>query len=82
MTTMQYLRDHYHVPVKRGRRVSYELIKDKITIHGTITGAATTGAHFYIRRDDGARTLHHPLAVTYYDDDGNVLWEPEAEAQS
>lgn len=81
MSTIQYIRDHYRVPVKRGRRVSYVLIKDKITIHGVITGAATVGAYLWVRRDDGVRTLHHPEAVTYYDDDGHVLWSPDEESQ-
>lgn len=74
---MKYLRNHYKVPAKRGRRVSYEIVKG-VTFFGVITRAATFGPYMFVRNlGDGSRTLHHPQAVIYYDDDGSILWQPD-----
>ena len=53
---MEYIRNHYGVPAKRGGRVVYTGGRDPI--HGTIVG--TSGPHLKIRTDDGKTGCYHP----------------------
>lgn len=61
--SMQYIRDYYRVPAKRGGRVEYN--GDGKATTGTITGAE--GARLRIRMDGEKHTgIYHPTWAMRY----------------
>ena len=60
--SMQYIRDYYGVPAKRGGRVRFQ---DRV--NGTITG--TKGGHLRIRLDGNkfSRPYHPTSEIEYLD---------------
>ncbi len=73
--SMQYIRDYYNVPAKRGARVSYTSpsslsSKEATTREGTITSAQ--GARLMILFDGMKRSMpYHPIwGLTYLEDGG------------
>ena len=55
--TMQWIRDHYGVPAKRGGRVKF------FGTEGTIISATH---YLYVRMDDGRKVLLHPTWEVEY----------------
>lgn len=71
--SIKYVRDHYHVPAKRGGRVRYIGSPGKEPKLGTITG----GSNYLHVRFDGEKhsvNLHPTWRLEYLDVDGYVMW--------
>lgn len=66
---MSYIRDHYQVPAKRGRRVVFD------GKPGRITSARGPGAYLNVRLDGEKHPVpvHPRWRVTYLDADGKTL---------
>lgn len=65
--SMDYIRETYNVPAKRGGRVEY-LASDGELMEGTITGSS--GAYLLIRLDGGHSGRYHPTWALKYLPDG------------
>lgn len=63
--SLQYIRDTYGVPAKRGGRIEY--MANGSAIQGTITGSR--GAHIRVRLDGDKRSLlfHPTWKIRYLD---------------
>lgn len=66
--SMEYIRETYNVPAKRGGRVEY-LANDGELLEGTITGSS--GAYLLIRLDNARHSgRYHPTWALKYLPDG------------
>jgi hypothetical protein len=86
---MQYVRDRYGVPVKRGMRVQTPL--EGLRKFGVVTSCTNHVRVRVVHIDiaggdyDLVETIltYHPTDLVYLDDDGNQLWpEPAQEVSS
>jgi len=70
--SMQYIRDSYGVPAKRGRLVEVYLSNGKLAFRGHIGSASN---HIHVKSERGGHSLaFHPTdRVVYYDDDGETV---------
>jgi len=73
--SMEYIRNYYQVPAKRGRRVEmHRMCNGEWTLHGT--GCIVGADHNLHIRDDNRRNVrpYHPrYGIVYLDADGTPL---------
>lgn len=67
--SMQYIRDHYSVPAKRGGRIRYS--GDGVICDGTIVGARNQYLRVAFDDLDTVETLHPVWEVEYLPEDGD-----------
>lgn len=70
--SMQYVRDRYQVPAKRGRRVDAYLSDGRLAFRGVIASAS---GHVHLRPLSGGHSIgFHPThQLVYYADDGETV---------
>jgi hypothetical protein len=68
--SLEYIRNTYNVPAKRGTRVKFRLIGTNKVVEGVIIGSH--GAYLRVRCDDGNIVILHPIFKVEYLPDKDI----------